>query len=138
MPNPAMLRRYGDPQWEDAFPLLPEQFAETARALEVAEPERRLLLAVLCDAIVVFQRRVVGPDAAPSRSSNEAERWILSDDRRWLYSFVNVCESLGLAHEPLRRALLDWRWRVRAARRSPAARRRLMAGKEPMVFADSA
>jgi hypothetical protein len=133
-----MLRRYGDHQWDDAFPLLPEQFAETARALEVAEPERRLLLAVLCDAIVVFQRRVVGPDAAPSRSTNEAERWILSDDRRWLYSFVNVCESLGLAHEPLRRALLDWRWRVRAARRSPAARRRLMAGKEPMVFADSA
>ena len=55
-----------------------------------------------------------------------------------LYSFVNVCEALDLAHEPLRRALLDWRWRVRAARRSPAARRRLLAGKEPMVFADSA
>lgn len=138
MSNPAMLHRYGDHHWDDAFPLLPEQFAETARALEVAEPERRLLLAVLCDAIVVFQRRVVGPDVSPSRGTNEAERWILSDDRRWLYSFVNVCEALDLAHEPLRRALLDWRWRVRAARRSPAARRRLMAGKEPMVFADSA
>ena len=137
MSHPAMLHRHGDYQWDDAFPLLPEQFAETARVLEVAEPERRLLLAVLCDAIVVFQKRAAGY-GAPSRSSNEAERWILSDDRRWLYSFVNVCEALDIAHEPLRRALLSWRWRIATARRSPAARRRLLAGKEPMVFADTA
>ena len=131
MSNPAL--RSGDHQWDDAFPLLPEQFAETTRALEVAEPERRLLLAVLCDAIVVFQRRVVGTGGSLTRP-NEAERWILSDDRRWLYSFVNVCESLGLAHEPLRRALLAWRGRVAAATRSPAARRRLLAGKQPLAF----
>ena len=137
MSNPAVLHRHGDRQWEDSFPLLPEQFAETARALEVAEPERRLLLAVLCDAIVVLQRRVVGTAGSPTRP-NEAERWILSDDRRWLYSFVNVCEALDLAHEPLRRALLAWRWRVAAASRSPAARRRLLTGKQPFVFADSA
>ncbi len=138
MAYPAMLHRHGDSQWDDAFPLLPEQFAETARALEAAEPERRLLLAVLCDAIVVFQRRAAGYGGSASRSTGEAERWILSDDRRWLYSFVNVCESLGIAHEPLRRALLSWRWRVATERRSPAARRRLLAGKEPMAFADSA
>jgi len=134
MPNPAVLRR-GNHHWDDAFPLLPEQFAETARALEVAEPERRLLLAVLCDAIVVFQRRVVGTGASPLRP-NEAERWILSDDRRWLFSFVNVCEALGIAHEPLRRGLIAWRWRVANAHRSPAARRRLLAGKQPIVFAN--
>ena len=94
MSNPAMLHRR-DHQWDDAFPLLPEQFAETSRALEAAEPERRLLLAVLCDAIVVFQKRVVGTAGSPIRP-NEAERWILSDDRRWLYSFANVCDALGL------------------------------------------
>ena len=131
MPNPAMLRR-GDHRWDDAFPLRPEQFAETSRALEVAEPERRLLLAVLCDAIVVFQRRVVGTGGSPVRP-NEAERWILSDDRRWLYS----CEALGIAHQPLRRALIAWRWRVANASRSPAARRRLLAGKRPITFDES-
>lgn len=132
MPNPALLRR-GNHQWDDAFPLLPEQFADTSRALEVAEPERRLLLAVLCDAIVVFQRRVVGTGGSPLRP-NEAERWILSDDRRWLFSFANVCDALGLAHEPLRRALIAWRWRVANASRSPAARRRLLAGKQPIAL----
>ncbi len=133
MSNPALLHRLGGHQWNDSYPLLPEQFAETAQALEVAEPERRLLLAVLCDAIVVFQRHVVGTAGSPIRP-NEAERWILSDDRRWLYSFVNVCEALGFAHEPLRRALLGWRWKVATASRSPAARRRLLAGKQPMAF----
>jgi hypothetical protein len=137
MSNPGMLHRYGNHQWDDSFPLLPEQFAETAKALEVAEPERRLLLAVLCDAIVVFQRRVVGTAGSLMRP-NEAERWILSDDRRWLYSFVNVCEALELAHEPLRRALIAWRWRVATASRSPAARRRLLAGKQAISFVDSA
>jgi len=135
MSNPSMLRR-GDHQWDDAFPLLPEQFAETTRALEVAEPERRLLLAVLCDAIVVFQRRVVGTGASPLRPC-EAERWILSNDRRWLFSYVNVCEALGIAPEPLRRALVAWRWRVASASRSPAARRRLLAGKQPIPLPES-
>jgi hypothetical protein len=138
MSHPALVHRHGDSQWDDAFPLLPEQFAETARALEAAEPERRLLLAVLCDAIVVFQKHAVGFGGPASRSSNEAERWILSDDRRWLYSFVNVCDALEIAHEPLRRALLAWRWRAKTARRSPAARRRLLAGKEPIDLADTA
>ena len=138
MSHPALVHRHGDFQWDDAFPLLPEQFAETARALEVAEPERRLLLAVLCDAIVVFQKLAVGFEGPASRSTNEAERWILSDDRRWLFSFVNVCEALEIAHEPLRRALLAWRWRVKTARRSPAARRRLLAGKEPIDLAKTA
>jgi hypothetical protein len=96
MSHPALVHRHGDFRWDDAFPLLPEQFAETARALEAAEPERRLLLAVLCDAIVVFQKRAVGFEGPASRSTNEAERWILSDDRRWLFSFVNVCDALDI------------------------------------------
>ncbi len=134
MSNPATLHRR-DHQWDDAFPLLPEQFAETSRALEVAEPERRLLLAVLCDAIVVYQRRVIGT-AGSRLAPNEAERWILSDDRRWLYSFVNVCDALGIAHEPLRRALIGWRSSIATASRSPAARRRLLAGKQPVSLVD--
>ncbi|MEB2285512.1 MAG: hypothetical protein B6D46_16170 [Polyangiaceae bacterium UTPRO1] len=127
----APLLRFGITPWNDAFPLLPEQFTAAPRALEVAAPERRLLLAVLCDAIVVFQRRIVGMGAAPAPRC-EAERWILANDRRWPFSYVNVCEALGIAPEPLRRALVAWRWRAAAASRSPAARRRLLAGKHPI------
>jgi hypothetical protein len=72
----------------------------------IAEPERRLMLAVLLDAVVCVQRRGATP-AGPLRSERqEAERWIRSNDQSWPCSFVNVCEALGLAHEPLRRALL--------------------------------
>jgi hypothetical protein len=79
---------------------------ETVSRHRVAEPERRLLLAVLLDAIVCVQRRATMP-AGPRRAElHEAERWIRSNDLSWPCSFVNVCEALGLAHEPLRRALL--------------------------------
>jgi hypothetical protein len=108
--------------------MLPAQLVDTARWGAVADqPERRLMLAVLSDAIVALQRR---RPRVPYRGRGEAERWVLSDDRRWPCSFVNVCEALNLAPEPLRRAVLALRpVAMGAMRPNPAARRRLLAGK---------
>jgi hypothetical protein len=74
--------------------------------MRIAEPERRLLLAVLVDAIVCLQRRAALPPGPRRAQLDESERWVRSNSRSWPISFVNVCEGLGLAHEPLRRALL--------------------------------
>jgi len=113
---------------DEAFPLLPAQYAELCRGSEPIQPERRLMLAVLSDAIVLFQTG--GSQLARRHDVENADRWILSDDRRWPYSFVNVCETLGIAFEPLRRELL--RSRIEALRvRKTAARRRLLAGIVP-------
>jgi hypothetical protein len=108
--------------------MLPAQFVDPARWGAVADqPERRLMLAVLSDAIVALQRP---RPRLPYRGCGEAERWVLSDDRLWPCSFVNVCEALNLAPEPLRRAVLALRPVAMApARPNPAARRRLLAGK---------
>ncbi len=81
------------------------------------------MLAVLSDAIVLFQTR---GSPAQRRDVESARRWILADDRVWPFSFVNVCDTLGIAFEPLRRALLRSEREWRAHR--PAARRRLLAG----------
>lgn len=82
---------------------------EALIARSVTQPERRLFFAVLSDAIVRFRQLATTPQASVRAELMEAERWIRSDDRRWPCSFVNVCEALDIAYQPLRRALLQWR-----------------------------
>ena len=125
MSHSLSARRASENGWDDAYPLLPAQYAELSRCSEPHQPERRLMLAVLSDAIVLFQTRAPG---AQRHDFEEAKRWILSDDRCWPYSFVNVCESLGIAFEPLRRALVRRRTVPDRLGSRPAARRRLLAG----------
>ena len=125
--------RTGEIRWDEAYPLLPVQHAELCRRSEPIQPERRLMLAVLSDAIVLVQTH--GPRTTLHRDLEDARRWILSDDRRWPFSFVNVCETLGIAFEPLRRALLKGREGPPSVQRT-AARRRLLAGiGEPLLRA---
>jgi hypothetical protein len=90
------------------------------------------MLAILSDAIVLFQKCAGDVQARRRRELRETERWILSNDQRWPCSFVNVCDALGLAHEPLRRMIL--RWRTSHGHREPT-RRRLLAGKETLPLA---
>lgn len=124
--SPRPSEYHGD----EAFPLLPVQYAELHRGCEPIKPERRLMLAVLSDAIVLFQSGA--PRLADRREVEDAQRWILSNDRAWPFSFVNVCDTLGIAFEPLRRALVRSRTGPCAAR--TAARRRLLAGiGEPLA-----
>lgn len=122
--------RPGEYHGDEAFPLLPAQYAELCRGSELNQPERRLMLAVLSDAIVLFQTG--GSQLARRHDVDDAHRWISSDDRRWPYSFVNVCDTLGIAFEPLRRALVQSRTDAVHLRRT-AARRRLLAGVVPAL-----
>jgi hypothetical protein len=124
--------RAGENRWDEAYPLLPAQYAELYQRSELPQPERRLMLAVLSDAIVLFQTR--GPQLTQRRDLEDAKRWILSDDRVWAFSFVNVCDTLGIAFEPLRRALLKGRRELPLLPHRAAARRRLLAGiAEPLA-----
>jgi hypothetical protein len=100
----------------------------------VAQPERRLLFAVLSDAIVRFRRLASAPQYA-AREFVEAERWIRSDDRSWPCSFVNVCEALDIAYEPLRRAVLKWRRPEQPLRR--VTRRGLLVKRSRSRAADA-
>jgi hypothetical protein len=106
---------------------------------EQAAPERRLLLAVLVDAILCVRRLAAPSSQAARRAGAEAKRWISSDDRVLPCSFVNVCDSLDLAYQPLRRALLcalpsatDKRG-VRAARRLAPRRNPIPVLRRPQA-----
>ena len=83
--------------------LLPEQYFDRLAARTSDTPERRLLFAVLLDAVIQLQRRNTSGAA-------EAERWIRNvDDGESPFSFRNVCEALGIEPMYLARGLLAWR-----------------------------
>jgi hypothetical protein len=83
--------------------MLPEQYFDRLAARTSDSPERRLLFAVLLDAIIQLQRR-------NTSGSVEAERWIRNEaDSDFPFAFRNVCEALGIESEYLQRGLLSWR-----------------------------
>jgi len=77
--------------------LLPTQLEVRRGALI---PERRLRAAVLEEALHCLHLRAVraGTSGPRWRSSvrDEAVRWFASDDRRWPFSFLNLCDALDL------------------------------------------
>lgn len=107
---------------------------EALIARTVTQPERRLFFAILSDAIVRFRQLATTAHPPLRAELMEAERWIRSDDRRWPCSFVNVCEALDIAYEPLRRALL--RWRSGSQRRRVTRRGLLMNAKRSRAVLD--
>lgn len=83
--------------------LLPEQYFDRLAARTSDTPERRLLFAVLLDAVIQLQRRNTSGCA-------EAERWVRNDaESDSPFAFRNVCEALGIEPAYLARGLLSWR-----------------------------
>jgi hypothetical protein len=105
--------------------ILPSQFFEGRNKNEALEPIKRLMLAVLADAVRCYQ---VGSDAEKTsrrRAFREAEEWLFRTISDGPFSFENVCCTLGIAPNYLRDALHKWQARrvrgarVAAVRRSP-------------------
>jgi len=46
-----------------------------------------------------------------SRLFRDAEKWITLEDKKWGFSFENICEMLDVDPEYLRRGLRDWKIR---------------------------
>lgn len=82
--------------------VLPEQLAAPRRDSLICG-ERALMLAVLEDAI----RCYLEPPRGAIRIQREAENWIFNGDESWPFSFVNICDALGLAAGPMRRKLRE-------------------------------
>lgn len=68
-------------------------------------PERRLLVAVLMNAILQLRSR-------DAQDVIDAESWVRGDDTtNWPFSFNNICEALGIESSYFARGLLTWRER---------------------------
>ena len=74
-----------------------------------AEPERRLMAAVLQGVLDDIRgsscRRGAGHGPPPMRQIRAAVAYVANTDRRWPFSFENLCEGLDLDPRRLRRAI---------------------------------
>ncbi len=91
--------------------LLPAQYLETVCSTIHPEGEKKLMLAVLEDAISCFQNYISTKDKWEEIQFCEAEEWIFAqDDSDSLFSFVSICETLGLNPSYIREGLLCRRY----------------------------
>lgn len=106
--------------------LLPEQYLDTFRRKLQLEPEKKLMLAILEDAIACYQKYLFARDSKGKLLFEEAEQWVQDREGGSVFAFDSVCESLGLNPEYLRRGLAAWKESA-LTRRAPAKVYRLAA-----------
>ncbi|NQY90185.1 MAG: hypothetical protein HRT46_00835 [Deltaproteobacteria bacterium] len=102
--------------------LLPDQYMALVGGGDNLSGERRLMLAVLEDALDRYRRFALARDPRGRAEYQSAREWIDDDEREWLYSFENVCEVMGFDATYLRERL---------ARAYPS--RRLSIGRSPQL-----
>lgn len=73
------------------------------------EPEKRLIVAILEDAIQCFQANILAENGKPKKLLDDAEEWLLKEGADWIFSFRNICELLELDAEYLRAGLIRWK-----------------------------
>jgi hypothetical protein len=66
---------------------------------------RALLRAILQDAIICLTGTGV-PKRDRRRIAEEAQRWIMSTSRRWLFDFESICDVLNIDPDYMRRRIL--------------------------------
>ena len=95
--------RQGQPLWEPTV-LLPAQYFGR-RSLQ--SPEAALMSAVLEDAFLCVARNVGARDRRRCRELREAHDWFFSQRRDWPFAFLQVCDTLGLDMDAVRRRVAD-------------------------------
>jgi len=131
--------------------LLPCQYYDPNARLSAFEGERRLMLAVLEDAIYCFMKYSRARSGSGRKLFAEASRWIMQPQPHWLYSFESICSTLGIDCDGLRARLNHWlaecrrsteqaaprvprvRWRVGRARRVRPPRVRNRTPRPPRL-----
>jgi hypothetical protein len=89
--------------------LTPGQYYEGLRANGCARPIKRLMLAVLADAIRCYQTYVNSGSRAQRRLFVEAEAWLMDRKADGAFAFETICETLGINPNCLRDGLRRWR-----------------------------
>lgn len=110
--------------------LLPSQYFGRMRRRTEFDGERRLMIAVLEDAVDVYRKQVGAKDARNQALFRDAEEWIEDPDRTWLFSFQNICDVLDIDAEYVRRGLHAWKQERLAAPRGQVVSLRPAADDE--------
>lgn len=89
--------------------LASDQFNAILKTGHMPDPERRLMVAILEDAVSCLSKDPRRCPRQQRKSFDEAHIWINANDTEgWVFSFTNVCETLGIEPSYLRRGLNRW------------------------------
>jgi hypothetical protein len=109
--------------------ITPAQFYDSRHDDGPVAPVKRLMMAVLEDALRCFQNNADARFGPRKRLFTDAEQWLCADHGDGPFSFETVCETLGIEPQFLRSKLREWRQQQiagiatrRLARRSPVVR----------------
>ena len=89
--------------------LVPAQYFDRVGSDAAFQPEKRLMLAVLEEAIATFQRHALSDNRRSQRLVEEVESWTSGSEASWPFSFENVCAALDLEPEYLRTGMSRWK-----------------------------
>jgi hypothetical protein len=108
--------------WEniELYPLMPSQWLDMRRTAIVQNPEQRLHLALIEDALrdavgilrlrdAYVNRKLAYENFKIQALCAEATLWILDPQYDSAISFETCCEAIGLSEEAIREALVRWR-----------------------------
>jgi hypothetical protein len=82
--------------------VLPAQMSWGARCDGNTSGVRALMLAILEDAVLCIERGRRRRHWRTRQLAAEAETWMSSDCREWLFSFASICDVLGIDADALR------------------------------------
>ena len=88
--------------------VLPVQFYGPRRQASELQPVRRLLVAMLADAVRCFQSSFGATQSEKRLEFAEARGWIFADRNDGPFSFLTVCEALDLEPRTIRKNLSRW------------------------------
>ncbi|HTM08700.1 MAG TPA: hypothetical protein VL754_09950 [Verrucomicrobiae bacterium] len=75
-------------------------------------PEQDLMLAVLEDAIACYMNHLKPKSISSRALFEDAERWFFDAHGDWIFSFANICHTVGLDPNYVRRGLLSARQKI--------------------------
>ena len=104
--EPGILERGGTVELAPER-LLPSQLDQLAKPCTA--PEHRLMLAVLEDAVRVYQVGCLSTHTRSRLQFRETVEWFASDDTSSPFCFVTICELFGLDPDYVRGGLRRWK-----------------------------
>lgn len=85
---------------------LPSQFYGTGGLSRQLEGEKRLMIAILKDAVECLDKYRGARNSAGRSHYENALEWVQDKGTEWLFSFTNICDLLGFDPDYVREVLL--------------------------------
>jgi hypothetical protein len=110
--------------------LLSLEYFDAHRSRSQLEPEKKLMLAILADAVHCFQDNVSAETDRKRALFKEAEEWFREKDGDRVFSFESICDVFGMDAEYVRRGLSRWKQTSLRKRRDAQSWEKIMT--EPL------